>query len=194
MDIDPYYNIEESGIAGKHHILVVPDQILTTAAMNIQPSTGSVITGSVYYDTGYYGSDMLNKTLPSIDTTLSATVFGDHLLSYNEIVSTDNSTGTTTASVKSIIMNEMEVLGYTTNSVASSGLLDYQLSGFKQNSDLIIAYKTSGSSTSYWVRDCCMVTTNPARRAYCCIITSSGNSDTWHPGNSTGVRPRFLLG
>jgi hypothetical protein len=180
MDIDPYYNISASGIAGTHHILVVPDQILTTASMN----------SSTTNSTGYKGSTMYSKTIASIDTTLAA-IFGDYYLSYNEIISTDNSTSTTTVSVKSILMNELEAFGDTTSSISSSGLLDYQLPGFAQNSSLLIAYDTSSSAAQWWLRDC------NNRNTFCSVDTTgaaaSSNAGGW--GNTSyGVRPRFCLG
>jgi hypothetical protein len=173
MDIDPYYNISESGIAGKHHILIVPDQILTTSYMN------STKTSS----TGYKGSYMFTTTIPSVNSNLKS-IFGIYLLSHNEIVSTNDSTGTDTVSVTSILMNEIEVSGETKYSVASSGTIS-QLSGFKQNSSL----KACGDR--YWERDV------GSGQYYFCYINENGYLDggsTAPASASYGVRPRFLLG
>jgi hypothetical protein len=178
MDIDPYWGISASGIADKHHILIVPDKILTTSYMN-SSSTNS---------TGYYGSYMFNTTIPTIDANLEA-IFGDHLLSYNEIVCTDNSTGTTTATVKSILMNEIEIFGERLYSTKSSGMIS-QLLGFAQNSDLKKTYNTNGVSVYYWLRECRYSNTF-------CFVCSDGTADYdygYYASSSSGVRPRFLLG
>jgi hypothetical protein len=176
MDINPYYGISESGISSRHHVLIVPDQIFKLNKMTKSNSNTS----------GYKGSYMYSTVIPTIDSNLYA-IFGDHLLSYNEIVSTDNSTSTTTVSVRSILMNEMEVFGKKTYSKNISGLLNYQLPGFKQNSDLKIGYY-NGNAKQYWERDCCG-TTN-----FCCVYTNGSASDNNGYNNSYGVRPRFLLG
>jgi hypothetical protein len=169
IDISPYYNMSESGIAGKHHILIVPDSILTSSYMNYSATNS----------TGYKGSNMYTSTISKVNSNLKD-IFGNHLLSHNEIVSTSNGAATNTVSVTSILLNNIEIFGSKKYANYTSGLLNYQLPGFK-NFGLIKCRET------YLTRDC-------SSSGLFCTVESSGDASSITSSYSEGVRPRFLLG
>jgi hypothetical protein len=188
MDIDPYYNIEESDICYTHHVLIVPD-ILCLSKMEIKS------VSNINYKTSYINTNII----PIINTNLES-IFGDHLLLYNETVPIDCNGSIATISVNSILMSEIEIFGRKANSSNKHGLLQYQLPGFKQNSNLQIGYYKK-DITTYWDIDFSSTASNIYYRyVYTNISTSIANCGEAYVGNITndtytyGVRPRFLLG
>jgi len=68
----------------KHHAIIVPDKHLTTAQMNSSNTTAN----------GYVGSAMYTDTLPSVLETYITPVFGTHVITYRNVLTTGiNSTG-----------------------------------------------------------------------------------------------------
>jgi hypothetical protein len=179
MDIDPYWGIHESGIGDKHHILITSNLGLDSSKMTTNPSTST-------NKEGYLTTYAFSTVIPTIDTNLSA-IFGDHLLSYNEIVSYNNTTGICMVSVKSILMNEIEVYGKTYYSDNPSGLLNYQLPGFAQNSDLIPLFDDEGAYPSWYLRD-------NSGYSFCYVLYDGSAQVKNYTKNSEHMRPRFLLG
>jgi hypothetical protein len=179
MDIDPYYDISDSGIAGKHHILIVPDKPITTSRIG-------------YSSNGYAGTYMYKTTTPKIDAALK-NIFGDYLLSHKEIITTSNSknyasyevpdkANTTTVLVKSILMSIIELYGKNFG-FESHGMITHQLLGFKYNPNLIEL-----DDDFYYIRD--------SFGNVFFIIDSDGEglSNCDDDDASVSVRPRFLLG
>jgi hypothetical protein len=172
LDIDPYYNISESNLYKTHHILALLD-------------IACVEYFSKYDNSNGYKKIYNNSIMRTADLALDVTL-GDHLLSYNEIISTDNSTGTEIASVKTIFMNEMEVFGKQIYSNNISGYINYQLPAFTQNSDLKIA-TYNGDAYSWWLRDCC------GASGFCCVDTN-GNPSYSDLNDTTASYARFVIG
>jgi hypothetical protein len=175
MDVDPYWGIEESGIADTHHLLIVPDNPLEYDKMN--PEAINL--------TGYKGSYMFNEVIPSIDKKLEA-IFGKHLLSYNEIVSTDNKDGTELVSVKSILMNQLEIFGFKDHDHIS-GLLTRRISGFRMLHGIETLHNDRGKLEEWYERDCC-----GSSRFFCVFYGVSNIAQ--HADTKYCIRPRFIIG
>jgi hypothetical protein len=181
MDIDPYYDISDSGIAGTHHILIVPDTELTTVSNTNNKSSD-----------GYTNSYVHKTAIPTINTKLKA-IFGSHYLSYKEKLCTSSMNSTfALVSVNSVSMDEVEIFGKAVNQNTDYGLLRYQLPAFMYNRDLIKSYSyTTHNGTMYWTR---------GRYSSNFCVVSAGTADNGYSYYSTtstydiGVRPRFLLG
>ena len=165
----------------EHHIVIVPDSALYTAAMNAQATNA----------TGYLGSDMRTKNLDKAKTTID-TAFAGHVLSHREYlvnaVSNGISSGSVFADCEIELMSEPMVFGsYVFSAGSSANSIPYnyriekgQLPVFFHNPVLA----TIGSN--YWLRDTIFTDRFSFVNAY-------GNSDYGRAPNVYGVRPVFCL-
>ena len=179
-----YCGHEDSILCNTPHAVIVPDQILTSASMNSSDTNSGA----------YSGSKMVSSTIPTVITNLT-NIFGDHLLSFNEIVSSNGTTGTTTITTKAILMNELEVFGTKPYSDVSKGgpdgIVGKQLPLFSSDSTKKKAYDTSGTAQWWWERDCYSSDSG----GFCSVYSTTGGSATYGGAYySGGVRPRFLIG
>lgn len=192
-DFDYWYGKGDSEFAS-HHVVIVPDSNLTTAAYDT--------SGMTLNNKGYTGSTVYTTTLPTVKATVSG-IFGSSLLSHREylIDAWDNTVGPsggawTDSTVD--LMNEPMVFGsyiYTPIAVTTSNSLTKrytnsfsQLALFAVRPSFI--YKPDGASEriSYLLRDICGV-------SRIVRVTSYGApQDTTVTVSSYGIRPAFAIG
>ena len=172
---DTELNVDHTlGSYGRHHIALVPVDMLLNAQMNSSDANSS----------GYNGSLMKTSTIKTIDTTLQK-VLGDTLLPHKETLPTGSSSGVAQVEVYSIIMNEQQVFG-SKNCDNYNGTADgddnTQLPLFK-----LRAETKKIASNSYWWLRC------PCSSAYFAGV-GSGSPNYSYASYSYGVRPLILLG
>ena len=191
--IDTYYNTGDISLT-KHHVVLVPDKALTTAAMNATNTTGVVNNSKG----AYLGSNMHCKVIPTIDTNLTS-IFGTHLLQFRDLlansinatIAAGNFPGQVGASnnwewvnVKSVLMSESEVYGgpVFSSSGYDTGIAKAQLPLFRLAPQYI-----SSARYWYWLK-------NVASSADFCRVYGSGHASAGSATDVLGVRPRFLIG
>ena len=170
-----------------HHVIIVPDEALMDDKMN----ETNVTTG------GFKSSKMYTTTLKTIDGYLQTT-FGEHLVSYRELISSavDSSTNsmqpllTGSASnwewndAKSMLLNEVEIFGakIVSSSGYNGGIGMTQLPLFRLAPKFI-----NGKRKTFWLRDI-------AGSSYYTCIDYGMRPNCCSAGNNTfGVRPRWIL-
>lgn len=172
---DTELNVDHTlGSYGRHHIALVPVDMLLNAQMNSSNANSS----------GYNGSLMKTSTIKTIDTTLQK-VLGDTLLPHKETLSTGSSSGVAQVEVYSIIMNEKQVFG-SKNCDNYNGTADgddnIQLPLFKLRAET----KKIASNSYWWLRCPCSSLTF--------ALVNSGSPNSNYASHSYGVRPLILLG
>lgn len=167
----------------KPHILLIPEKIMGTAQMN----DSHVTTG------GYVGSKMHTTNLVQFKTVIQNDFGSGHILNHRVVltnaVTDGKSSGWAWYDSTIELMNESMVYGHNawgSHHGYETGADKSQLSLFKHRPDLIVALNDAGSRYWYWLRD---------------VVSSSGFADvsnygyagTHGAGNSSGVRPAFLI-
>lgn len=180
-DFDYWLNCGDNAFTS-HHLVIVPDTTLGSAAMN----SSSVTTG------GWVGSQMYTTNLESAKTTIT-NAFSSAVLTHREFLINTVSSGYpsagawTNSSVE--LMNEPMVFGsyiYTPGNTGSTDVKRYtsshtQLALFRANPNFILA------SSGYWLRDV-VSTTSFAR------VDGYGAATSTGAVNSHGIRPCFPIG
>ncbi len=177
---DYYYKCGDTSCT-THHVVIVPDTVLSTSQMNSSNTT----------EGGYVGSLMYTENLETVKEKIAA-AFPDHVLSKriyltNAVTSGHPSAGAWCDSTVDL-MNEQMVYGgaifmpiadgstvYTNHRVEKS-----QLPLFALNPSMI------GIRTTWWLRD--VVTA-----AYFASVGSNGHAAYDYATGSLGVRPAFCI-
>ena len=172
-------NQTENQTFNRHHAVIVPDTNLITAQMN----TTATIKG------GYVGSAMYTTTLPTVLSTYITPIFGDHVLAYQTLLSTQASSGASSdwESVirKLDLMNENQVFGSKIFSTSGydAGVDNIQFPLFRLKPEFV-----SKEHVSYWLRSIFNSTSFDA-------VSSEGSSRRYSPATEIqGVRPYFYIG
>lgn len=194
---DIYYNTGSVRLTS-HHIVCVPDSNLTTAKMNSTNTTGVSENEENTSDYGgFLGSDMWNITLPIVNANLES-VFGGHLLSHKEWLSSSVDSNAISSGFsswkgasnncqwvdcKAVLMSEVEVYGSRifSSSGFDIGIAKSQLPLFS------IEPRYLNNNQWYWLR-------GVASSTYFCGCNDLGNASCGSASIDVGVRPRFLVG
>ncbi len=180
-DGDDAYNT--NGLT-KHHATIIPAYKLEDNRMN---STNTTLTG-------YMGSEMYKTTLAKILQNYVTPDFSGHVLSYQNLSSNkvDEKSGASSNwswdSRQIDLMSEVNVYGTTvvSSNYYDIGLDNRQYAIFQLRPELI-NQDISGSRFNYWLKAI-------KDTALYCRIGRDGVSDYEYASNSSGVRPRFLIG
>ena len=199
-DIDNYLysgykeGASNSGVLTQHHLTIIPDSYLTTAAMNSTNTT----------EGGYYNSKMKQSTLPSVLNTYVKPAFGSHVLTYNTLLTNslnENTLSNAGAGFQGSsngwgwyesqidLMSEKNVYGadVASSSLFDTGIDNRQYAIFQLKPELINT-NGKGARFSYWLKSV-SGTTGFAAVAY------NGHSDfAFASYSGYVVRPRFLIG
>ena len=191
-----YYLRTGDTLTDYHHVVIVPyNNFADKAAMHSSADTS----------VGYFGSTMYTTTLPIYATAL-ASVFGEHLKTYRDVLSTaGSSTGQSMAAatytgyasaiawkdVTLRLMNEVQVVGAT---VMSSSFYDVgnaktQLAYFKLAPERIVAMNGGIDDTS---QDTWWLSTITNATAWG-IISYRGHIYGGNATTTQGIRPIWLL-
>jgi hypothetical protein len=175
----------------RHHAVIVPDTNLTSAQMNTSDTTKG----------GYVGSAMYKTTLPTVLSTYITPVFGEHVLTYQAILTNSVNTsaynrfGTNTGAsngwtwyIRSLdLMNENQVYGSIvwSSSGYEIGADNVQFPLFRLKPKFIV----EGNKSRYWLR-------NVASSSLFAHVSYKGDSGANgnNASNSEGVRPCFYIG
>jgi len=195
---DTHMQQGDSSPITRHHIEVIPDQTLLSAAMNSTNTTGvSQNPANTSGLGGYAGSDMNQLVIPEVNTNLEA-IFGAHLFSYRELLSNTVDANAASGSyptwkgaasnwawydVKAVLPSEIEVYGST---VWSSSGYDTG-SGIHQIPLFSIEPRFINLRSWWWLR-------NVSNSTQFCNSHDRGFANHYGAGYRNGVRPRFLLG
>lgn len=180
-DMDYWFNCGDTSF-NKHHLVIVPDNILYNAQMN----ETNITTG------GYVGSKMYTENLNQAKTTITA-AFGDMLLTHREYLTNAVSNGQPSAGAwfdsNVELMNEIMVYGSHVYAPMNNGTAipnkytidKQQLALFALNPKMVNRRYT------YWLRDVVSAAS---------FATVNGNGYTSYDdaSNSLGVRPAFPVG
>ena len=186
---DIYYRCGDAALA-KHHAVIVPDKVLTTANMN----ASTTVTG------GYVGSRMYTGTIPDLNAKLEAMVGSEHLIKYRDLLSIEVNDSVVSGGyggwkgassnwewkdTKCRLMNEVDVYGTVINSSSryDVGLANVQLPLFALNPSLRI----EASRRWWWL-------SSVAGLSIFCAVSPSGDGAYHGASVADGVRPRFLIG
>lgn len=169
-----------------HHAVIVPDNSLTSGAMNSEGSTeGGYVTSLVY-----------QNDLPTVLTNYITPVFGNHVIEYRASLTNGinptgyNRTGKNDGcsnsydlySRKLDLMDECEVYG---SAIWSSSGFDCG-SAYTQLPLFALAPQYILSDGPYWLKD---VSTSHSYAS----VNAIGMADRALTGSFIGVRPRFLI-
>ena len=169
-----------------HHAVIVPDNSLTSGAMNSEGST----------EGGYVASLVYQNDLPTVLTNYITPVFGNHAIEYRASLTNGinptgyNRTGKNDGcsdsydlySRKLDLMDECEVYG---SAIWSSSGLDCG-SAYTQLPLFALAPQYILSDGPYWLKD---VSTSHSYAS----VNAVGMADRALTGSFIGVRPRFLI-
>ena len=169
-----------------HHAVIVPDNSLTSGAMNSEGST----------EGGYVASLVYQNDLPTVLTNYITPVFGNHAIEYRASLTNGinptgyNRTGKNDGcsdsydlySRKLDLMDECEVYG---SAIWSSSGLDCG-SAYTQLPLFALATQYILSDGPYWLKD---VSTSHSYAS----VNAVGMADRALTGSFIGVRPRFLI-
>ena len=170
------------------HVLVIPERIMGTAAMN----DSHVTTG------GYVGSKMYTTNLTPFKTVIKNDFESGHILKHKNLFTNAVTNGYASAGAwyesEIELMNENMVYGATiltnitngTNVPYNYTIDKSQLSLFRLRHDLTVARNDAGDRYWYWLRD--VVSSS----SFADVRDAGGASGTG-AGNSHGVRPAFLI-
>lgn len=170
-----------------HHVVIVPDTVLDTKAMN----DSNVTTGA------YVGSKMYTTYLATAKATITAAFGSGNLLTHREylanaVASGRQSTGAWCDSVIDL-MNEHMVYGGKFFEATSDGTnVPYvystskgQLPLFSLDHSKIIAFD-NGARASWWLRDVVSAT-------YFAAVGGNGGATNGGASGAAGVRPAFAI-
>ena len=194
VDFDPYYRCGDNISLG-HHVAVMPESIMVSAAWNV----GSNDTSKMYV-----GSDIRVVTIhgltsgatPDVDSTAGVqgtiiSAFGtSHVLKYRELYPSAQSDGKATSwawvNARVELLNEVEVYGTQVWTAGGNGngfeigINKRQLSIFRLNPGFM------DIRALWWLRSVDSAT-------YACFVNSYGRADYYGASGSFGVRPLFLV-
>lgn len=195
---DVFYNTGDTAL-NKHHVVIVPDDYLCTAAMNSTNTTGvSENEENTSGKSAFLGSDMWNIVLPEVNTNLEA-IFGGHLLTHRELLTNSMdpnavckgnpswkgaSNNWEWVDCKAVLMSEAELYGCNVfqSSGYDTGIANRQLPLFSLEPKYI-----NLSRLWFWLRDV-------ASSVSFCHCIYRGSAHSRHASCVNSVRPHFLLG
>ena len=182
VGLDCFYGLGDVPLT-KHHAVIMPASHMFTDGINYMNSTDN--------STGYANSYMNQTIMPKIATGLKA-VFGNHLITYRDKMSTNN-TGSTSWYDTTVRLCEWEEVFNSSNArypdysvLAGTGGLPM----FKLNPDFRKCYY-DGRFFFWWLSN------YYSGDSYSFAIVNAGRghgSDYLASGASSGMRPRFLIG
>lgn len=186
-DFDYWYGTGDAETTS-HHVVIVPDKNLATAAMN---STGSTAGG-------YLGSAMYTTNMASAKSMVTGT-FGDFVLNHREYLINTVANGYPSAGAWSDstvdLMNEIMVFGsyiYTPGCTGATTPKLYtnsatQLALFRVRPDFICKPDGTSDRISFWLRDVVNATSFVR-------VSSYGAPQDTSASQSYGIRPVFAIG
>ena len=184
VGLDCFYGLGDVPLT-KHHIVVMP------AAMMFTDNNTNYMNSTSTNSTGYANSYMNQTIMPKIATGLK-NVFGNHLITYRDKMSTDN-TGSTSWYDTTVRLCEWEEVFNSSNSIfpdysvlAGTGGLPM----FKLNPDFRKCYY-DGQFYFWWLSNYYSGGSDRFADVY-----ASGGSGNFRLASDaySGVRPRFLIG
>ena len=186
-DFDYWYGSGDTNFTS-HHLVIVPDSNLGTAAMNTSATTSG----------GYIGSQMYSTNMASAKSTING-IFGSSVLSHREylintVTSGYPSSGIWTDSMIDL-MNELMLFGshiYTPGCTGSITPKRYtnsatQLALFKVCPHFINWPAGTGERIGFWLRDVVNATSFVR-------VSSYGAPQDTSASQSYGIRPVFAIG
>ena len=190
-DIDNYLYTGDTALT-KHHATIIPATYLMTSSMNDTNTT----------EGGYVNSKMVKTTLPSYINTYVKPVFGNHVITYRNLLTNTVNTslvgayGAASGATSNWqwydreidLMSEANVYGTTvwSSSGYDTGIDNSQYAIFQLRPEFKYS-DGSGNRIGYWLKD---VTS----ASYFAYSSGSGFAYGSHAYNSGyGVRPRFLI-
>lgn len=185
-DFDYWYNVGDTPF-NRHHLVIVPDTVLGTGAMNASSTTVG----------GYVGSQMYTQKMADAKAKIE-TAFGANLLTHREYLITAVSNGYPSAGEwkdsKIELMNEPAVFGAYIHTPACDGTVTPKryTSSFTQLALFNVAPKfinqdTAGGRLTYWLRD--VVSAERFAR-----VTDYGPGTETAASLEYGIRPFFPIG
>lgn len=172
--LDTYLNTGATAFT-RHHVVIVPDNIIGSNRMNSANTT----TG------GYVGSFMFTSVLPVYNTHFSAKL-NNHLLTHREILSNsvtgNQASGWTWTDVKINLMSEAETYGC----IQWGSKRDVGLN-YRQYPLFEIAPKYICNRDWYWIRAVTMATNFAG-------VSGGGAATDSIASNAGGIRPCFCIG
>ena len=186
-DFDYWYGTGDTN-TDEHHLVIVPDSNLGTAAMNASSAT----TG------GYTGSAMYTTNMATAKSTINS-AFGDAVLSHREYLINAVTSGYPSAGAWADstidLMNELMVFGSHiygacgdgTNNVKRYTNSPTQLALFQVAPHFINWPNTTGERISFWLRDIVNATSFVRVSAY-------GAPQDTSASQTYGIRPAFAIG
>lgn len=187
VDFDYWYGTGDAETT-THHLVIMPDTNLGTAAMN-----GSGTTAG-----GYVGSTMYTTNMASAKSTVTGT-FGDFLLSHREYLINTVTSGYPSAGAwadSSVdLPNEPMIFGSYIYTPGSTGAVTpklytnsaTQLALFRARPDFICKPEGASERISFWLRDVVNATSFVR-------VSSYGAPQDTSASQSYGIRPVFAIG
>ena len=170
------------------HVLIIPEKVLGTSAMN----DSNTVEGA------YVGSKMYSEILASIKNTIESDFELSHILAHknyfcNAVTGAYESNGDWYNSTIDL-MNENMVYGSNiyhnfrngTSKAMNITIDKTQLALFRLRPDLIVSLKDSRSIQKYWLRDV-------ASESAFCLVGGGGSANNAGASEVQGIRPAFLI-
>ncbi len=181
VDFDYWYNCGDTAFT-KHHLVIMPDEVLYSAQMN----TSNITTG------GYVGSAMYTSNLANAKTMVNS-AFGNAVLTHREYLTNAVSNGRPSGGAwydsTVELPNECMMYGHPHFSPTSDGSnipSIYTISKTQLALFMVCPRYITNRSTQ-WLRD----VVSSARFA---LVNSYGNTASTDASTSRGVRPVFPIG
>lgn len=172
---------DEDHVCTDHHVLIVPDSVLDTKAMN-----DTAITSG-----GYKGSKMYTTYIPTIITTLESVFGQNHILTHREKLSNTVTSGNASAFAwvdsSVVIMNETMAYGSEVCSGRISGETNFNV-GIDKTQLPLFRHDTTklNIGVRWWLRS---VVSN----THFATVYGTGTADYNNASNDCGIRPVFAL-
>lgn len=186
VDFDYYYGIGDISKMSKHHVVIVPKDISTFAAMNTTSS----------YKPYYYARNAISE-LATLRNTIKTDFGSTNVLTYeNRFLDSNGTDGTPNSSATAIdasieLMNEIQIFGLNIVSPQKINSIKFydnrQFAGFKLNPSLYLPNINTTDYTGYWTRDY-------ANSSSYSAVMNYGYAEDWTANLQLGLRPYFLLG
>lgn len=186
MDLDYFLNLDDYRVT-THHVVLMPEEALGTAPMNVTNTTAG----------GFLGSDMWTTTIPLVNTGIESAFGATHVLTHREILTNAVETtakasgysgwngaasGNEWTTVKANLASEGAVFG--TMEVSSSwrdgGTDSSQFAAFRYNHSLICSKRYT-----WWLRAV-------ANTTDFCTGGMHGRASFNHASENGSLRPYFL--
>lgn len=186
-DFDYWYGTGDTN-TDDHHLVIVPDSNLGTAAMNSSSSTSG----------GYAGSAMYTANMATAKSTINS-AFGDAILSHREylidVVTSGYPSAGAWADSTIDLMNEPMIFGshiYAPSGNGTTNVKRYtgsakQLALFRVAPRFINWPDTTGERISFWLRDVVNATSFVR-------VSSYGAPQDTSASQAYGIRPAFAIG